>query len=304
MGENNVKKTNYVTSRYSLFKENQLNFNDVIHPITKEEVFDLFLGRLKKEKRIQIPVENHTYVMYYSGTISENRHLLKFAKEIKRKLNEATLSDIRETEVPDYPWCLIIVDVKNQIFLISKNSQISSSINTQKNFIAKAISSLLTEYQVSLQLELITNKNMFWESISGNSGNIRFVELSLISPNILGQSYSTTQLLNELKKECNNDSLTWRFENSQGKLKIPFNSNFFKDILEYISNGCGSWKIKTKSGAKPITSEDQAIEFPLDNDMFTLTASQKVDIQNIFTRINALENENHKWSDNYEDENS
>lgn len=242
--------------------------------------------------------------MYYSGTISENRHLLKFAKEIKRTLNEATLSDIKETQVPDYPWCLIIVDIKNQIFLISKNSQISSSITTQKNYIAKAISSLLNTYQVTLQLELMTNKNIFWELISQNSGDIRFVELKLISPNLLGQSYSTTNLLKELKQECNNDSLTWKFENSQGKLKIPFNSKFFKDLLEYISNGCGSWKIKTKSNQKPITSEDQAMEFPLDNDMFTLTASQKKDIQIVFARINALEYANHEEGDDNEEGNS
>lgn len=304
MGENASKQVNYFTTRYSLYKEEQMHINDILEPKTKEKIFYDFIDRLKEEKRIEIPMGKHFYVMYYRGTISPTRHLFKFAKEIKRTVNQANSSDIEETEISDYPWCLIIVDTKNQIFLISKNSQISSNIAVQKNYIAKAISSLLDTYHISLQLELMTNKNIFWESISQNSGDIRFVELKLISPNLLGQSYSTTNLLNELKKECNNDSMTWKFENSQGNLKVPFNSKFFKDLLEYISNGCGSWKIKTKSYQKPITSEEQAIEFPLDNDMYTLTASQKEDIQIVFSHINALESANHEKGDDHEKDNS
>lgn len=304
MGENTSKQVNYFTTRYSLYKEEQMHINDMLNPKTKEKVFSDFIDRLKEEKRIEIPVEGHFYVMYYRGMISPIRYLFKFAKEIKRTVNQANSSDIEETQIPDYPWCLIIVDIKNQIFLISKNSQISSNVTTQKNYIAKAISSLLDAYQVSLQLELMTNKNIFWESISQNSGDISFVELKLISPNLLGQSYSTTNLLKELKKECNNDSLTWKFENSKGKLNISFNSKFFKDLLEYISNGCGAWKIRTKSNHKLITSEDQAIEFPLDNDMYTLTASQKEDIQIVFAHINALENANHEEGGDNEEGNS
>ena len=293
MGEHIPKQTNYFTTRYSLFKEEQLHFDDILDPHTKEEIFDLFINRLKSEVRISIPFEDNTYVMYYSGQISENRHLLKFAKEIKRTINQATQSDIKETQVSDYPWCLIVVDTKNQIFLIQRNSQISSNINSHKNNIAKAISSILNDHHVSIQLELMTNKNVFWKSISQNSGDIRFVELKLISPNLLGQSYSTTKLLQDLKKECNNDSMTWRFENSRGNLKVPLESKFFKDLLEYISNGCGSWKIKTKSNRKPITSDDQALEVPLDTELFTLTASQIEDIRIAFSRIDSLETANH-----------
>ena len=106
-----------------------------------------------------------------------------------------------------------------------------------KNSIAKVISSQLKKFQVSLQLELITNKNSFWDSVFHNTGEIRFVELTLISPNFLGQSYSTTKMLKEFRDELNNDSIVLKFTNSRGKLNISPKSHFLKDILEYIANG-------------------------------------------------------------------
>lgn len=301
MEENTSRQIKYFTTRYSLFKEDQMHINDFIgKKQTKEEVFDSFIKRLRREVRIQIPLEDNNFVMYYSGNISETRHLFKFAKETEQTLSQATVSDITETKVPDFPWCMIIVDTKEQIFLISKNSKISTNIVTLKNHIARAISFLLKESRVSLQLELMTNKHAFWDSVRHNSGEIRYIELTLISPNFLGQSYSTTKLLNELKDECNNDVMTWRLENTSGNLKISDKSPFFKDLLEYIANGCGTWKIKAEK-KRTITSTEQAIECPLDADMFTLTASQIEDIQIAFSRIQAIENSNHEEGENNEE---
>lgn len=45
MGENISKKANYFTTRYSLFKEEQLHINDILSPHTKEEIFDLFINQ-------------------------------------------------------------------------------------------------------------------------------------------------------------------------------------------------------------------------------------------------------------------
>lgn len=304
MDEKISKKIDYFTARYSLFKEDQVHLNDILHPQTKEEVFQSFINKLKKEIRIEIPIDKDKFIIYFNGIISNKRYLFKFAKKTERTLNQPTISDIELTQVEDYPWCLLVVDIEKQIFLISRNSQITSNITTLKNHIAKAISYQLKEYQVSLQLELVTNKNSFWESVLQNAGEIKFIELMLISPNFLGQSYSTTQMLKEFRKELNNDSVTMKFVNNRGKINISQNSHFFKDILEYIANGCGSWKIKTESQRKPIVSEDQAITYPLDIDMFTLTEMQKQEIQIAFARLDALENYNHKKDDSNEESNN
>lgn len=228
MEENSTNKTSYFAARYSLFEDNpQMQIDDILQPKTKEEVFDSFIDKLKNDIRLQIPINKDYFVIYYSESLSKSRHLFKFAKETKRTLNQATISDITETQISDFPWCLVIVDTEKQLFIISKNNKLSQNIITLKNHIAKAISYLLKYRRVSLKLELITDKHVFWNSIEQNSGEIYSVELTLISPNILGQSYSTTTMLNELKNECNNDSMTWKFANTNGNLKISHNSSFF-----------------------------------------------------------------------------
>lgn len=304
MEDKGSRKVDYFTARYSLFKENQMHINDILNPQTKEEIFKAFINKLIEEIRIEVPIGNDKFIIYYNGTISDTRYLFKFAKKTERTLNQPTVSDIELTRVEDYPWCLLIIDLEKQIFLISRNSQITSNISTLKNSIAKVISSQLKKFQVSLQLELITNKNSFWDSVFQNTGEIRFVELTLISPNFLGQSYSTTKMLKEFRDELNNDSIVLKFTNNRGKLNISPKSHFLKDILEYIANGCGSWKIKVNTQRKAIESEDQAITYPLDMDMFTLTETQKEDIRIAFAHLDALESYNHEKDENNEESNN
>lgn len=294
---NLAKQIEYFICRYSLFKEKQMHINDFIDPKTKEEVFDSFIQRLKNDIKMEFPLEDKEFIMYYIETISGKQHLFKFAKKIERTLNQPRFSDIEPTQVEDYPWCSLIVDVERQVFLISKNSQITSNITTLKNYIAKTISYAMKEHQVSLQLELMTNKNSFWETIAQNAGEIQFIELSLVSPNFLGQSYSTTKMLQEFRGELNNDSVVLRFINERGKLNVSSKSHFLRDILEYIANGCGSWKVKIESQRKAMTSEEQAVVYPLDVDIFTMTASQKEDIRIAFSHLDALETDNHKKGD-------
>lgn len=301
MEMNESKKVDYFTCRFSLYKEEQVHINDILNPQTKEEVFNTFILKLKKEIRLELPVDQKQFIMYYFGTITEKRYLFKFAKKVERTLNHPSFSDIELTKVEDYPWCSIIVDVERQIFFINKNSQITSNVITLKNYIAKAISNQLKEFQVSLQLEVMTNTNSFWESVAQNIGEIQYVELTLISPNFLGQSYSTTKMLKEFKGEFNNDSVVLKFINNRGNLKISPQSHFLKDILAYIANGCGNWRMKLETQRSPVTSEDQAITYPLDADIFTLTASQKEDIQIAFAHLDALERANHKKGDRDDD---
>lgn len=141
MEDKGSRKVDYFTARYSLFKENQMHINDILNPQTKEEIFKAFISKLIEEIRIEVPIGNDKFIIYYNGTISDTRYLFKFAKKTERTLNQPTISDIELTMVEDYPWCLLIIDLEKQIFLISRNSQITSNISTLKNSIAKVISS-------------------------------------------------------------------------------------------------------------------------------------------------------------------
>lgn len=291
-GEN--KTIEYFCCRYSLFKEEQIHINDILSPKTKEESFILFIRELEKRIKLELSCGKDSFILYFIGQISDMKYLLKFAKKVKRTINQPTGTDIEQMPLEDYPWCSIIVDIDQQRFLISKNNEITTDISTLKNHIAKAISKRLNEVQISLQLELLTDKKSFWESIHYNEGEIQYVELTLISPNYLGQSYSTTKMLKEMKGEINNDSVIMKFTNERGKLKVLPNNHFFTDMLEYIANGCGCWKIKSKSQRKVIKSEQQAIMYPLDKDIYTLTSSQKEDIRSAFAHLDSIEKENHK----------
>lgn len=86
MEDKGSRKVDYFTARYSLFKENQMHINDILNPQTKEEIFKAFINKLIEEIRIEVPIGNDKFIIYYNGTISDTRYLFKFAKMFLRFL--------------------------------------------------------------------------------------------------------------------------------------------------------------------------------------------------------------------------
>lgn len=291
----NTNKDTYFIARYSLIREPQMTIDEILNNQTNPEIFMSWLNSIQKSTHITANLKGCEFKFYYSKAISENSYLLKFSKKTNELLNEASETDITPKQVDNYPFSYIIIDTTRQLFLIQKNSDISSSVITLKNHIANAISHFLIRNNITIKLELMTEKSKFWDTIKKYNGEISSVELYLISPNFLGQSYSSTKMMESFRESTNSESVKFTLNNEQGKLIVDQDNIFFKDGIEYIANGCGKWRIKVSGkGYSKITSDDSPLEETLDKEIWKLTAEQLESLGNLFKRIDYLENDNHK----------
>lgn len=189
------------------------------------------------------------YRVYFSKSFSDTRLLLKFAKRKDVIINNATETDINKINQDNYPFSYIIVDTAKQLFLIQKNTEISTNGETIIHSVEKVFSSFLIEKSISLRLSPITKSGSFWETVENNMGKISSLEFEFLSPNFLGQSYKINELMSVLKSNTNVDSLKMIMKNENGHLTILDKYPFFKDALQYITNGGGK-----------ITSEEKPVE--------------------------------------------
>lgn len=289
---NNIEsKEPYIVTRYFLDKDSQMHIDDLLNPKTKEELFLDFIAQLKEEKYLRGYIGLQQYRVYFSRNFSDSRLLLKFARKKDVIINNATETDIDKINQDSYPFSYIIVDTDRQLFLIQKNSEISTNTETIIHAIEKIFSSFLIEKKVTLRLTPITESSSFWETVKNNQGKISSLEFEFLSPNFLGQSYKINELMKELKEETNVDSMKMIMKNENGNLTVFDRYPFFKDALEYISNGGGKWKMHFSGGGKA-TSEEK----PVEQEVLSSIAQNETDdkLQEIFSNIDLIEGENHE----------
>lgn len=291
----NIAEANetYIVTRYFLNKDDQMHIDDILNPKTKEEVFHELLAQLKSEKYLRGYIGSQQYRVYFSKDFSDTRLLLKFARRKDIVINNATETDIDKINRDDYPFAYIIVDTTKQLFLIQKNTEISTNGETIVHSVEKIFSSFLVDKSISFRLSPITESSSFWETVEKNEGKISSVEFEFLSPNLLGQSYKINELMRELKKETNVDSLKMIMKNEKGNLTILDKYPFFKDALEYISNGGGKWKMRFFGGGKS-TSEEIPVEQYIDSSITTDNSETSQKLQEVFHNIDLIEGENHE----------
>lgn len=290
---NEQTKEAYIVTRYFLDKDAQMHIDDYLDPKTKEDIFMELLAQLKAEKYLPGFIGSQNYRVYFSKCFSDTRLLLKFAKRKDIVINNATETDIDKINRDDYPFSYIIVDTKNQLFLIQKNPELSSDVTVIIHSVEKIFSSFLTDKNISLRLTPITESGSFWETVENNMGKISSVEFEFLSPNFLGQSYKINQLMKELKDNTNVDSMKMTMKNEKGHLTILDKYPFFKDALQYISNGGGKWKIGFFGGGKA-TSEEKPVEQLIDSAITQDITETNNKLQEVFQNIALIEGENHE----------
>ena len=283
----------YIVTRYFLNKDAQMHMDDMLMPKTKEQIFSEVLLQLKNEKYICGFIGTQQYRIYFSKTFSDTRLLLKFAKRKDITLNTATETDINKVNKDDYPFSYIIVDTNKQLFLIQKNKEISTNSQTLVNSVEKIFSSFLIKRSISLRLTPITKRGTFWDAVEKNMGKISSLEFEFLSPNYLGQSYKINELMKELKSETNTDSMKMAIKNEKGNLTILNKYHFFKDSLQYISNGGGKWKMKFLGGGN-ITSEEKPVEQTVDISIMQNNSDANDKLQEVFQNIDLIEGDNHE----------
>jgi hypothetical protein len=89
-------------------------------------------------------------------------------------------------------------------------------------------------------MDEIINLSTFWDTIE-NADKIFELKLNLKSPNLFGFALTTSQLLQNVKNDFNNDELDMNLKNTSGNLKIT--KNTLGDAIDYAGGGGGHWQL-------------------------------------------------------------
>lgn len=276
-----VKNEEYFVVRFSLIPDSQMNINSYLHPKSKELIFKEWLDSFTSNK--ECTHKNHNYALYCSK-ISETRYVITFAKQKKTSVGKKTIRGIEDVDIDDYRKCTILIDLSHQFMMISKNTDISTKVEVQKDLINTLINKFLVEFSLYIELIIYSEKNDFWKYVTEHQKEITELELQLASPNLLRGIHTVSDFLHELNGKYNNTSTTIKLSNPSGNLQIP-QDEFLEDAIRYTFSGCGNWKLKTISG-KPITNADNLKIEKLPSNLSNLSTESKEIINYVFDRLN------------------
>ncbi len=286
------KKHDYYVTRYSLIKDKQLRLEDFLSEKTKEEKFVEWLDSFAKEHRKEIDYKKTNYVIYCKQLhkLGTRYYMMTFAKKKQLVRGKKADTGIETEELDDYKDCHIFIDVERQFFIIERNSELGNDIVQQKNIIAKVITHIFENICLFFELELLTEKNNFWEYIHKNNGKIVEIEFQFVTPNFLGIK-TVREMLQKLNI-YNNTKCQFKLQNDEGKLIIDENDEFIKDAVKYTSCGGGRWRAKALQNTES-TSEDTPTKYDLSDNVNNLNDTALEEIKTVFEILNRQDEGNH-----------
>lgn len=285
------RQKDYFITRYSLIPDRQLDI-DTAMGVSKEMKFMDWITSFNQEKRKETTYYGTNYALYCKQ-LSEDCFFMSFAKELHDVIGEKTDEGIKDIPIGNYKKCNILINTLNQWMIIEKNTDISQSIEGQKNLIANIISKFLKPKNLYFEIGIMTEKSYFWQYVAANKGTITDVDITLSSPNFLRGIKTVGALLHETNDTYNNTSVSIHLKNEDGRLNIDSNNEFLQDAIRYSSAGGGKWRVKSTT-SKGYSNADNPFIIPLPEDIGELKDSDLQIIESTFKKVKHLDSESRK----------
>jgi len=219
----------------------------------KRGFLDLFLGEFLPSES-EVKNEEHNLIAFKVG-------VKKFAK-----IGKYSEKKFREEEVEDFPDSTVVWIIEHQLLLIEKSTKYNIGIDSVINSLEDHINKMLREYELVVSIILLTDKAAFWDVIKSNK-EIYEIEFALVSPNFIGDfHHNISDMLQNSKDVYNARKTTYRLSNEDGYLIIPDDDVMLSDMLGWVVDGGGEWKIKTGKMGKRMPPK-RSIEGPTKVDL-------------------------------------
>ncbi len=286
------KQKDYFITRYSLIPDTQIDIDTAIG-ISKEMKFNDWLMSFKQEKRKEILYRSTNYVLYCKQ-LSEYCFFMSFAKELHDIIGKKTDDGIVDTPMGNYKKCNILINTINQWMVIEKNTDISAPIESQKNIIANVISKFMKPKNLYFEINIMAEKNYFWEYVAANQDAITEIDITLSSPNFLEGIKTVNEFLHKTNEKYNNTSVSIQLKNEEGRLNIDNSNEFLQDAIRYSSAGGGQWRIKSSTDKKGCSNVDNPFIVHLPEELGQLKTSDMQAINDTFEHIKQIDSEHRK----------
>ncbi len=233
----------------SLFEENKLSVEELKEK--KNIFFKNILDELPKSK-------SHTHPLVLHSN-DKNYYLFKLAQ----KKTTTITKNFKNQTIDNEPYVYVIVnnDETIQKIAISENSEAFSSPDVVKNILKKAFQKDLQKYGLNIEIEQIFSSVNFWEYVNKHQNEITFINFQYIKPNLANISKSLPEDFKQFSVNVNShESHITIKAPEKGILENIQPSNLtINGLVEYISNGAGSIKMKVKNVRKQLDTNENPV---------------------------------------------
>lgn len=243
------------------------NLLSLIEKSDKRDKMDILIQVLKKEHK--------------QGTNSFEHRGVKLAHVFKEEVSNYIISSLGrkstlkrimppeekflEKKEENWPCCDVIFNLSKdsltgQRIAFEYKKAIFSNPYEQVKALAEQINVDLMSFGYAIAINPITKEQKFWSIINENKGKIEGLSLTFNAPNLFGLTNSLNDELKEVQKEFNLTKATIEFENPDGKLIVPENTEIIKQGVDYITRGGGEYSVRIKGKGKRVISSKDNIE--------------------------------------------
>lgn len=211
---------------------------------SKEELMIDLIKDLTNTPKSEWIKGNKRY-LFYGWQSKEDVYIIKFARETNEKVYLEGEDDIEIKGIKEAKYVYLIVDTKNQIILLERNTSVFSSIENCIGVFAEFLRENMIQYDYIANVYPLVSKRKFWNYVETAE---EIYELSLVmnAPNMAWFGHEDTRdILKEIKETTNNEEFDITFKNKEGKLKVA--KNALGGWIEYIREVGGKYSLKFSS---------------------------------------------------------
>lgn len=191
-----------------------------------------------------------------------NNDILVFKLAKKKSLNITAKKDEFVDEITnDYPYSLVILDVKGQTFYVEKNYKLFQKPSEMSKILIDFLSHIQSITKIykdaNFLVNLIVDKQEFIECFN-SFDMVNKVSLKLNSPNSFLGNQKADDFLNTLRDETNAQETKIDIVNNEIGINSAGFMKHFDDLFEYAVNGGGEWSLQGKEKGKKVTKHSAA----------------------------------------------
>tara|TARA_R110002073_G_scaffold14554_2_gene59368 strand:+ start:55244 stop:56125 length:882 start_codon:yes stop_codon:yes gene_type:complete len=255
------KKSPFFAFRFLVTPIN--NQVSVMHELnkSKEELMQEIIQSLNINTKTEWLKGSKRYLIY--GFQKKNDFfILKYARESNEKIYVEGESDIEVKGIKETKFVFLIIDVKNQVILIERNTSVFNSVRSAINILSDYFRERMREYDYVVNIYPLVSKKSFWNYID-EADEVFELSLVLNAPNMpfLGDS-DTRSVLQKIKDTTNNEEFEIGLRNKEGTLKVV--QETLGTWINYIREVGGKYMIKFKKNGveqKKTSYDDTAKTF-------------------------------------------
>lgn len=210
---------------------------------TKESLITDIINEVSKDAKTEWSIGQKRY-LFYGYQQQDNINIIKFAKESHELHYGEGDYDIEISTLKSAKYVHLIIDTKNQVILLERNSSVFQKIDSSINVLRDFLRNSMKTYDYVVNIYPLSTKKQFWNFVE-SADEIYELSLEMNAPNMaLFGDADTRKILEEIKKSTNSETFDISFKNKEGKLKIL--KSVLGGYIDYVREVGGKYLLKYK----------------------------------------------------------